>query len=488
MICSSITSTIDDALRNSSFGPSLQLSRLQLPLPIPIPIPIPILPCPPPPLLHLRPHHLPRRAHTRLEIEIPDPPLPLVQVSAEAAHIVPNVRIPQLVRVARRATGRDEALRPRPPRRVVRPERVLDLRRALDDAEQLGQHVRVLERHAGAGALVRRARVRGVAQQTHPAPEVRVGGRVVEQGPQVGLLHEAQHALDLAAPAGKVALHLLPPHRQHPPLALRPRTMRTAAERHDVHRLALLDRERQHVAPVPEIHLAVAREVVAQHGGRFVHRDQAAVRVLARVHGARRGGGVVGATEQQDADAALDAVAADHGVRLGRAAVRERQPHAARLGRPRQRLDVLAERGALRRHERDELGEEVRAVDAALARARGDGRVEILAGLSSSSSSSAVRTLSNVHAPAEIKPDLLLVGRCVLGAAAVVAVQDAGVDEVHGAHGVRAEGDAGTDLGEGGRGLVDVDAYVRVAAEEADGEGEAADAAAADGDGDWGFG
>lgn len=95
--------------------------------------------------------------------------------------------------------------------------------------------------------------------------------------------------------------------------------------------------------------------------------------------------------------------------------------------------------------------------------------------------------LADIHPPAKIKPRVLLRQRLVLGPPAVVAAQDARVDEVHGAHGVGAERDAGPDLGEGGRRLVDVDGEVRVS-QEADGEGEAADAAAADGDGDRGVG
>lgn len=94
---------------------------------------------------------------------------------------------------------------------------------------------------------------------------------------------------------------------------------------------------------------------------------------------------------------------------------------------------------------------------------------------------------SDIHPPPEIEPRVLLHLGLVLRPLSIVALQDARIDELHGAHGVGAKGDAGADLSEGGRGLVDVNVQVWVT-EEANGKGEATNAAAADGDGDFGVG
>lgn len=76
----------------------------------------------------------------------------------------------------------------------------------MDSAEEVGEDVGVLERHAGAGALMRGAGVGGVAEEADAAVGVGGGGEGVEsagevrmgragmaewcsQGPKVGFLH-----------------------------------------------------------------------------------------------------------------------------------------------------------------------------------------------------------------------------------------------------------------------------------------------------------
>ena len=88
---------------------------------------------------------------------------------------------------------------------------------------------------------------------------------------------------------------------------------------------------------------------------------------------------------------------------------------------------------------------------------------------------------SRIHPPPKIEPRVLLFLGLVLRPAPIITAQDARIDKTHGLHGVGARRDASADLGECGRGLVDVHAEVRVA-EEADGEGKATDPTAADGD------
>ena len=88
---------------------------------------------------------------------------------------------------------------------------------------------------------------------------------------------------------------------------------------------------------------------------------------------------------------------------------------------------------------------------------------------------------SRTHPPPKIKPRILLFLGLVLCPAPIITAQDARVDKSHGLHCVGAKRDASADLGECGRGLVDVHAEVRVA-EEADGEGKATDPTTADGD------
>jgi hypothetical protein len=111
------------------------------------------------------------------------------------------------------------------------------------------------------------------------------------------------------------------------------------------------------------------------------------------------------------------------------------------------------------------------SVDTTLPRPLGNRRMKPLPGLST----------SRIHPPPKIKPRVLLFLGLVLRPAPIIATQDARIDESHGPHGVGAKRDASTDLGECGRGLVDVYAEVRVA-EEADGQGKATDPTTANGD------
>lgn len=74
-------------------------------------------------------------------------------------------------------------------------------------------------------------------------------------------------------------------------------------------------------------------------------------------------------------------------------------------------------------------------------------------------------------------------GLPAVGDEAVEFLGELGADEGEGADGVRAEADAGADLAELGRGLVD--RHGDVLLQEADGQREPADAAADDGDVEW---
>lgn len=90
-----------------------------------------------------------------------------------------------------------------------------------------------------------------------------------------------------------------------------------------VHRPPFLDRVREQVAVMPHVHLAVLRDLRAQHLRRLVHRYQAPVRVFPGEHGLRL------AFQQDIPGPGLDPVAADDRAVPRRCPVREVQHHVS---------------------------------------------------------------------------------------------------------------------------------------------------------------
>lgn len=82
----------------------------------------------------------------------------------------------------------------------------IDVVRVLD---QIGEDVRVFYTLAGTSPLVRRGRVRCISKQANAALRVCVAGWMLEQRPDVWLLHGLDNLRDMWAPALEVVFHFL---------------------------------------------------------------------------------------------------------------------------------------------------------------------------------------------------------------------------------------------------------------------------------------
>lgn len=287
-------------------------------------------------------------------------------------------------------------------------------------------------------------------------------GAGVEDGPHVQVLvrqlQEADHVVPVAP---EVTQGVLPLRRPRQLLVVGP-VVRRRAEGHDVELLAAVDGEGEDVAVLAHEHARVPRPLVADGLDGDLHGHEPPVRVLVRVRGA---GGRVVCADDHLPHAGLDTVAPDDGVGRCRRPVLEVHHELSvlallHLHQP------LSELGFLLGQVVHQLVQVVRPVDAVLAQAGLDGERNVL-----------VVALGPVDV---VEPGVLLLLPAVAGADLLERLVDAGVDCLHGLHGVGAEGNSSADLAKVGGGLVEHNRDVAVV--EGDGKRQAGNATTNNGD------
>ena len=255
--------------------------------------------------------------------------------------------------------------------------------------------------------------MRSISYDADSILEICWRGQVVEERPDVRLLHQRQDLLRAVDPAFKVAKHGLPVQWLHP-LDVFPFAICLGAEGHDVHRLALFDRERQDVAAVAKVHLCIPRQFVAHEFRCVVHRNETSIGVLPGKDGVSSW---MVCADDCVADFAFDPIAAYKRIMPRRSAICEAQRDRATVIL--YAFQPLPKVSDFLRYQGDELIEIPRSMDASLA------------GLAPEVEEALAILILRVLSFAEGKPVVLSIRPAVVGDTAKKTSMDCRVDELH---------------------------------------------------------
>jgi hypothetical protein len=211
-----------------------------------------------------------------------------------------------------------------------------------------------------------------------------------------------------------------------------------------IHRLPLLDGEREEVPVVPEEKRAILCDVFTQHLGCLLARDEPSIRIFAREDGLCCR---IVVAEQPAPRRRLDAITPDDSIVARLGAILKHTHDSSRPVLDRlQVLELLAKLGDPVRYSLDQLVEEVRAIHATAGYVRVEldvvqGIADLLLG-----PDEAVRVGFALVAHADGEPAVHFAGALVRRAALVEGGGDGRGDVPHGTGGIGTEGDAGADL------------------------------------------